>query len=111
VSDVFYNALWAQQSAMQQMLGQGYGGVPASQSQQYANDLPKPIPVAVVTPPRYLKETTVKDEILPDISLTRVFKWAVVLLIAMGLGRKVWAMFGTKIEKQLHKALSLGVEE
>lgn len=60
-------------------------------------------------PPRYnLKESPVKDEILPDISLSRVFKWAIVLLIALGLGKKVWATFGPKIEAQLHKALGVG---
>ena len=51
------------------------------------------------------QEQKVKDEILPDISLTRVFKWALVLIVAMSLGKKVWAMFGEKIEKNLHSAL------
>lgn len=56
------------------------------------------------------KETTMKDDgLLPDISLARVFKWAIVLLIAMGLGQKVWSTFGAKIEKQLHKALGTEV--
>lgn len=47
-----------------------------------------------------------ENEVLPDISLTRVFKWALVLLIAMGLGRRVWDMFGDKLTANLHKALS-----
>lgn len=45
------------------------------------------------------------DEVLPDISLTRVFKWALVLLVAMGLGKRVWEMFGDKVTANLHKAL------
>lgn len=45
------------------------------------------------------------DEVLPDISLTRVFKWAIVLVIAMALGRRVWEMFGPKITAQLDKTL------
>lgn len=45
------------------------------------------------------------NDILPDISITRVLKWAFVLLIAMGLGKKVWALFGEKITAQMHKAL------
>lgn len=45
------------------------------------------------------------NDILPDISLTRVFKWAIVLLVAMALGHKIWNQFGDKITKQMHKAL------
>lgn len=44
-------------------------------------------------------------ELLPDISLARVIKWGIVLLIAMGLGKKVWAMFGDKLTAKLHTAL------
>lgn len=52
------------------------------------------------------KETTVNEkELLPDISLTRVLKWAVVLLVAMALGSKVWEKFGAKVTAQLHKAI------
>lgn len=48
--------------------------------------------------------STEKD-VIPDISVTRVLKWAVVLLIAMALGKKVWGLFGDKISKQLSQAL------
>ena len=52
-----------------------------------------------------VKEIKVKDEILPDISLTRVFKWAIVLVVGMALGKRVWSMFGEKITNNLNKAL------
>lgn len=50
-------------------------------------------------------DVATNDSLIPDISLARVLKWAVVLLIAMALGRKVWDQFGDKITKQMHKAL------
>lgn len=45
------------------------------------------------------------NDIIPDISLSRVFKWAVVLIVVMFLGKRVWDMFGDKVTQQLHKAL------
>jgi hypothetical protein len=45
------------------------------------------------------------NELVPDISVTRVIKWAIVLLIAMALGRKVWNQFGEKITNGMNKAL------
>lgn len=50
-------------------------------------------------------EVSAPNEVLPDISLTRVLKWAVVLLIALALGKKVWNQFGEKITNQVNKAL------
>lgn len=53
------------------------------------------------------QETTVANEkeILPDISITRVLKWGVVLLIAMFLGKRVWENFGGKITERIEHAL------
>ena len=59
------------------------------------------------------KETDMTDkcDAIPDISLTRVFKWAVVLLIAMALGRRVWDMFGDRLTAQMQKALGGAANE
>jgi len=46
-----------------------------------------------------------EKEIIPDISLARVGKWAVVLIVLMALGNRFWTMFGPKVQQQLHKAL------
>lgn len=51
------------------------------------------------------KELEVNSETIPDVSITRVFKWALVLLVAMALGKKVWGLFGDKLTAQLHKAI------
>lgn len=53
------------------------------------------------------EETTVSTdkEILPDISIVRVLKWGVVLLIAMFLGKRVWETFGHKIAERVEGAL------
>ena len=56
-----------------------------------------------------VEEVKVADiQTIPDVSLTRVLKWAVVLLVAMGLGKRVWALFGDKITAQVHKAIGEG---
>lgn len=47
----------------------------------------------------------IDNEAIPDVSLTRVLKWAVVLVVAMGLGKKFWEMFGQKITSNLHRSL------
>jgi hypothetical protein len=52
-----------------------------------------------------IEVTTEGKDTVPDVSLTRVFKWAVVLIVAMFLGKKVWELFGDKVTKQLSKAL------
>lgn len=45
------------------------------------------------------------DEAIPDVSLTRVLKWAIVLMIAMALGERFWKQFGPRIADNLHKVL------
>jgi len=62
------------------------------------------VQVEVRVPPK-LEEVKVTSETIPDVSLTRVLKWAIVLVVAMGLGKKVWSMFGDKITAQVHKAI------
>jgi hypothetical protein len=51
------------------------------------------------------EEKKVSEQMIPDVSLSRVFKWAIVLVIAMALGRRVWDMFGDKITKGFDTAL------
>jgi hypothetical protein len=55
--------------------------------------------------PKETDTVTNDKDVLPDISLTRVLKWAIVLIVAMGLGKRVWDMFGNKISSQLQNAL------
>lgn len=64
-------------------------------------------PPVILTPPTPKQETTVANEkeILPDISLTRVLKWGVVLIIAMALGKKVWATVGKQVTERLEGAV------
>ena len=52
-----------------------------------------------------MEQTNVSNDVIPDVSLSRVFKWAVVLVIAMALGERVWKMFGPKISAQINKAI------
>lgn len=92
------NMLQAMLGGGQAMTGGGGGYYGASRDGVSLNNISHPTK----------EETKVDKEILPDISLTRALKWAIVLMIALSLGQRVWKQLGPKIEAQLHKAL--GVE-
>lgn len=68
-----------------------------------------PVFGAGVTPEEYTRQKMnnmgCDNEVIPDISLTRVFKWAIVILIALALGERIWKIFGPKLTEQMHKAL------
>jgi len=51
-------------------------------------------------------EIKVDKDVLPDISLTRALKWAVVALIALALGERVWRQFGGQLVKNLEKTIT-----
>ena len=98
-----FDALSLQQAMQQSAYGpqqQMSGLQQMGQRQQWTSGSGIYIPINQPT-----KEEPMKDELLPDISITRAIKWAIVLLIALSLGQKVWDKLGPKISAQLHKAL------
>jgi hypothetical protein len=58
------------------------------------------------------KETKVEEkEILPDVSLTRVFKWALIVLVAVALGEKIWSKLGPQLTDNFCKVLGHAQEK
>jgi len=53
----------------------------------------------------------VDKDVLPDISLTRALKWAVVALIALALGERVWRQFGGTLVANLEKTITGAAKE
>jgi hypothetical protein len=86
----------------------GVGGAAIPTPYKTCDKSPEPIHNYSVKDPVYSKpkETKVSDSnMLPDISLSRVFKWALVVLIGLALGERVWAKIGPQLLDGLHKAI------
>lgn len=104
-------------NGQQQMLGQGhqlgsggyseqaYAQIQQHQELQRLKALAERNAAKIIPTPK--TETTMANEkeLLPDISIVRVLKWAVVLFIAMGLGKRVWDTFGHKIAAKIESQL------
>ena len=63
------------------------------------------------------QQTAAKDEkvenkeLLPDVSLTRVFKWALIVLVAVALGEKIWSKLGPSLTDNFCKVLGHAQEK
>ena len=56
-------------------------------------------------------EKVENKELLPDVSLTRVFKWALIVLVAVALGEKIWSKLGPSLTDNFCKVLGHAQEK
>jgi hypothetical protein len=99
---------FSQQHGLQGLQNAGYSQQAYADAQQQI-DLQKLKMQATMAAPKSntTKETKVEGEreLLPDVSLTRVFKWALIVLVAIALGEKIWSKLGPGLTDNFCKVI------